>query len=178
MKKTAKRKKTAEARQRNGKAARQRAFLAAYRSTASITRAAEAAKIDRGQHYDWMAEAAYAALFAEAQKTAAQALEDEAVRRAHEGIEEPLVYQGEFTYPQVPDDDEEGNQKRDEDGKLLWKKDSKPLTIRKYSDGLLQFLLRGFNSDKYRDKGSVELSGSIDITDRLNAARQRLQNAA
>ena len=42
---------------------------------------------------------AYPALFAEAKARAVTAWEDEAVRRATEGVFEPNTYQGEFVYP-------------------------------------------------------------------------------
>jgi hypothetical protein len=84
------------------------------------------------------------------------------VRRAHIGVEEPLVYQGEFTY------------ERDAKGRRKLKK---PLFIRKYSDALMMFLLKGFKPEKYRERGSVELTGAgggpIEIVERLNAARKR-----
>lgn len=148
---------------RNGQASRQRAFLAAYCATASITKAAAAAKIDRGQHYEWLrGGTTYPEMFEDAQEVAAQTLEDEAVRRAHEGIDEPLVYQGEFTYPERVVLDENGDPSISElTGKPRTERDpdARPLAIRKYSDTLLQFLLKGFRSEKYRDRGAVELTG-------------------
>jgi hypothetical protein len=35
----------------------------------------------------------------------------------------------------------------------------RPLAIRRYSDGMMQFLLRGFMPTKYRENTSLELSG-------------------
>lgn len=135
----------AEAKEKRG-LSKQPAFLAAYIASASVTKAAKAAKIDRALHYRWLAEdEAYAQAFAAAQREAAQALEDEAVRRAHEGHEEPLTYQGQFSYPV---DEKTGKRK----------KGAKPLAITRYSDGLLQFLLKGFRPEKYAHK-SVEISG-------------------
>jgi len=104
-----------------------RAFLAAYRQTASITKAAAAAKIDRKVHYQWLEKwPAYKAAFARAQEEAAQLLEDEAVRRATEGTLEPVFYQG-----------------------------IKCGAVRRYSDGLMQFLLRGFKPQKYSSKAEI-----------------------
>jgi len=42
------------------------------------------------------------------------------------------------------------------------------------SDTVLLFLARGAMPNKYRDRTSVELSGSIDIAGRLQEGRQRL----
>lgn len=45
-------------------------------------------------HYDWMAEPAYAAAFAETEPRAHRTLEDEAVRRAHQGLRKAVRYKG------------------------------------------------------------------------------------
>lgn len=114
---------------RNDANAKARAFLAAYRMTASITRAAAAAKIDRTIHYRWLEKSeSYRKDFEAAAEEAAQVLEDEAVRRATEGTLEPVFYQG-----------------------------IKCGAVRRYSDGLMQFLLRGFRPQKYSSK--AEISG-------------------
>lgn len=145
------------------------AFLAAFRATASITKAARAAKIDRHLHYDWLEDyPEYAAAFERAKEDAAQTLEDEAVRRAHAGTEEPVIYQGALCYEWVEVIDKETGEV------LTRKRKSKPLTVRKFSDPLLMFLLKGFRPDKYRDNSKVEISGSVDIVERLAAARKRL----
>ena len=125
-----------------------RAFLAAYRQTASITRAAAAARIDRGMHYRWLANENYRKAFEAAQDVAAQILEDEAVRRATEGVLEPVFYQGE-----------------------------KCGAVRRYSDGLMQFLLRGFRPQKYASR--TELTGpnggplEVSLADVMLARRRK-----
>jgi hypothetical protein len=46
-------------------------------------------------HYDWLgADPAYAAAYAEAEPRAQQTLEDEAVRRAHQGLRRAVRYKG------------------------------------------------------------------------------------
>lgn len=138
------------------RAARQRAVLAAFRTTASVTRACKAAEVSRRQHYVWLAEdAEYRQAFEEAKPEAAQMLEDEAVRRAYRGYDEPITFQGSFTYPQKRD--QEGRLLRDEQGAPIL--ESKPLCIRKHSDSLLMFLLRAWRPDKYRENFKGELSG-------------------
>ena len=127
----------------------QRAFLKSFGVTGSITKAAEAAQVDRSQHYRWLDDAVYSEAFDGAREEAAQTLEDEAVKRAHEGVLEPVFYKG------------------------------KPAgAVRKYSDSLLVFLLKGFRPEKYRDRGSVEVTGAggapLEIVARLNAGRDRL----
>jgi hypothetical protein len=128
-------------------------FLAAYRVTCSIGKAAAAAGIERGMHYRRLkSDPAYKAAFEEAHEIAIQALEDEAVRRAHEGVKKPLVYQGQFTYAEY---DEETR-----------KPIGEPLAIREYSDSLLMFLLRGARPEKYRERHTVsgENGGPIEAT--------------
>jgi hypothetical protein len=109
---------------------KQAPFLAAFCTCARIDKAAKAAKIDRSLHYRWLKEDAdYPAAFRVASDHAAQTLEDEATRRANEGVLEPKFYQGE-----------------------------KCGSIRRYSDGLMQFLLSGLRPEKY-GRRSLEVSG-------------------
>ena len=42
------------------------------------------------------------------------------------------------------------------------------------SDTLLMFIARGAMPDKYRDRASVDVSGTINLADRLKVADQRL----
>lgn len=108
-----------------------RAFLAAYSTCASIRKAAEYSDIDRSTHYVWMREdPLYAEAFETAKVLAAESLEDEAVRRAHEGTLKP-VYQG---------------------GKLVGH-------INEYSDTLMIFLLKGKMPEKYRERYEQHLTG-------------------
>lgn len=110
-------------------AAKARAFLAAYRRTCNITRAAAAAGIGSRQHYRWLERyPKYKAAFERAQVVAGDYLESVAVKRATRGWEEPVFYQGM------------------ECGR-----------VRRFDGGLLQFLLRGAKPEKY--KQSAELTG-------------------
>ena len=76
----------------------------------------------------------------------ADMLEDEAVRRAKDGVERP-VYQG---------------------GKLVGH-------VQEYSDTLLIFLLKGARPEKYRDRVQRELSGPGGQTIQLITSVPRLQ---
>lgn len=122
-------------------------FLRCYRETGSVTKAAEAADISRSIHYRRLAnDPKYAAAFAEAHEEAIAVLEDEAIRRAVEGVDEPVVYKGSFQWTNM-----------DDDGNPV----GKPLCIRKYSDSLLQFLLRGARPEKYRERFSGEIASTV-----------------
>jgi hypothetical protein len=73
----------------------QRRFLLCFEACDSVTVAARWAKIHRQNHYDWMdADPVYAEAFALAEPRAQRTLEDEAVRRAHQGIRRAVRYKG------------------------------------------------------------------------------------
>ena len=157
---------------------RQSAFLAAFGVSGRVSKAAKACKIERNMHYRWMADdPAYPALFADAKARAVQAWEDEAVRRANEGVFEPTTHQGAFVYPV------KGFAKNPETGlpdpdRPIYGKT--PYGVMKASDRLLEFLLRGAKPETYREQRSVEITGagggpiSLQLVERLNAARKRL----
>jgi hypothetical protein len=74
---------------------KQKRFLLCFEACASVTVAARWAKIHRSNHYQWLEECpAYANAFAEAQPRAERTLEDEAVRRAHQGLRRAIRYKG------------------------------------------------------------------------------------
>ena len=108
---------------------RQDAFLKEYKLCATVTHAAKLANIGRQTHYDWLRkDEEYQVAFAEAEIAATDALVAEARRRATQGVEESVYYQGEVVG-----------------------------TIRKYSDTLLIFLLKGALPEVYRER--YEISG-------------------
>jgi hypothetical protein len=99
----------------------------------NVTRAAEAAGVSRRAPYDWRADdASFAEAWDEALEAACDALEAEARRRAYEGWEEP-VYQK---------------------GALVGR-------IRKYSDRLLEVLLRAHRPEKYRETVRIRSGRSV-----------------
>lgn len=164
---------------------RQSAFLAAFSVSGRVAHAAKASRQERDLHYRWMKDdPAYPALFAEAKARAVTAWEDEAVRRATEGVFEPNTYQGEFVYPVkgYEVDPETGKFRENCLGNRIPIYGKKPLGMMKLSDRLLEFLLRGNKQETYRDRGTVELTGKdggpIEIVERLNAGRQRIAKAA
>jgi hypothetical protein len=118
------------------------AFLHGYALTGSVKFAAHAAKVKRANHYDWKAnDALYAEAFKLAEAMAADALVDEAKRRAQFGVEDYILYQGEVvTIERV-----------DADGVVT----RAPLMKRKYSDSLLQFLLEGLKPDTFHERREI-----------------------
>jgi len=103
---------------------KQRALLAAYAACGSLRAAAKASGVARSNHdRGWIHDEAYAKAFREAKERASEFLEDEARRRAVEGVLEPVFYEGDVC----------GHKRR-------------------YSDTLLIFLLKGNNPEKFGDR--------------------------
>lgn len=148
------------------------AFCAALAETGIVRRACEAIGCSRQQVYLWRREMPdFAADWDEALKIGITALEDEAHRRAFEGVDEPLTHKGQFTYLREDVIGEDGQPvisevtlepvtriRRDKDGKPM------VATISKASDTLAIFLLKAHNPEKYRDNSRVEHAGSIELT--------------
>jgi hypothetical protein len=110
---------------------RKEAFLKALAQGLSVTRATEAAVIARTTVYYWRQhDPVFAQEWENAMEASADLLEDEARRRAVEGVEENIYY----------------------GGKVVG-------AARKYSDSLLTMLLKGRRPSVYRDRLSAELSG-------------------
>jgi len=107
------------------------AFLAAYAIRGTIVSAAKDANIVPKTHYNWLRQEpeaeAYKLAFEAAKAQLGPMLEDEAVRRAMDGVDEPIYQQG-----------------------------VKVGTKRRYSDVLLIFLLKGIYPDKYRERMGIQ----------------------
>lgn len=123
-------------------------LLAAYAKTGNVTIACLAAKVSRNSHYRWLeTDPTYQKAFDLAQREADDYLEAEARRRALDGIDEPVIYQGELMGEKVEYND------TPEKNHFI------PLTVKKYSDTLLIFLMKGARPEKYRDNHRHEISG-------------------
>jgi hypothetical protein len=110
------------------KAAVQEKFLAHLRETANISRSADFAGVTRDQFYWWKKEdPEFAKRWEEAWELGYDVLEQKCADRAFDGYLEPVFWQG----VQVA-------------------------TIRKFSDSLAQFLLRGNKSGKFKDRVETE----------------------
>jgi hypothetical protein len=101
--------------------ARQECFLQTLAETGSVIDAVCVAGTSRTRVYELRkVDPAFSAAWAEAEDIAADRLEDEARRRAVEGVPEPVVSGGKLV--------------RDDSGQ--------PIAVRRYSDGLLMALLK------------------------------------
>lgn len=100
---------------------RQERFLQALANTGSVTAATAIVNTSRTRVYELRrTDTAFAAAWDEAEEIATDRLEDEARRRAIEGVAEPLVSAG----------------------KIVRGDDGQPITVRRYSDNLLLALLK------------------------------------
>jgi hypothetical protein len=107
-------------------------FLQVLRDTGgNVSRACMAIGQNRRRVYEWREkDPVFAQAWDEAVDSGTDELEEEARRRAFSGVDEPVFYQGEQCGE-----------------------------VRKYSDTLLIFLLKGRRPDKYRENVRTELTG-------------------
>jgi hypothetical protein len=111
-------------------------FLEALRNGASISSAAKSAAYGRTSIYQWRKDNAdFAAAWDEALDEGTDVLEDEVMRRARDGVDEPRFYEGEVCG-----------------------------YVRKYSDTLAIFLLKARRPEKYGDKAEHKVSDNLTIT--------------
>lgn len=122
----------------------QEAFLAAYEKHGTLTHAAREAGVHPSYHHKWIEiDPDYPAKFKEAHRSSVDHLEREARRRAIEGVEEPTG----------------------------WYKGEPGGFVKRYSDTLLIFLLKGALPDKYKDRhehtgkngGPIEVQSTVTI---------------
>lgn len=117
-------------------------FLAELAASGNVRASCEVAQISRKTAYQTRTKhAAFAQAWDDALDEAADLLEQEARRRAYEGWEEPVF------------------------GSLGKGSGSGEIgAVRKYSDTLLIFLLKGARPEKYRERSDVKHSGHIDVS--------------
>lgn len=123
------------------------AFLAAYAECGTITRAAEIADCDRNAHNYWLEhDRAYPERFAQAERQASDRLEQEARRRAVDGLQKVKFHQGRPIMVQDP------NFPNDQSKQI-------PYVEHEYSDMLLVVLLNANRPDKFRRNVDVTSGG-------------------
>ncbi len=127
-------------------AANRHKFIEALALTANVTAACKLARVGRNVIYEWRKDdPSFKADWDEATELGTDALEDEAVRRAHQGTRKPVHYGG-----------------------------KKVGTVRKYSDTLLIFLLKGRRPEKFRERfDNHPGNGFIDLLRYLKTAGGR-----
>ena len=111
-------------------------MLRAMAQIGMVGKACEAAGIYSDLHYSWMyADPSYAAAFEQARQIAGDKAEEEVYRRAFEGFDHPVIYEGKIT-----------------------------TTYKAYSDNLAMFFLKGLRPERYRDnQAAISFQGPTQI---------------
>lgn len=170
------------------------AFCAALAETANIGRACRAVGMGRTTAYEWYeGDPEFAEQWDRAMKIGITALEDEAKRRAFEGVDEPVIHQGQFQYLTEEKRRKNGRPVLDPQTKMpvmvpVYNEDGtrKVASVKKYSDSLAVVLLKAHGGEKYRDKSNVELNGSMefshlsdaDLREQITSLEQQLATTA
>jgi hypothetical protein len=122
------------------------AFCAALAESCNVGKACAAIDVARVTAYKWRAEVdGFRGAWDEALEIGVSALEDEAHRRAFEGVDKPLMHQGLVA-----------------------------TVVREYSDTLAIFLLKAHAPEKYRERSEVQLNATLNISEKLQKARERV----
>jgi hypothetical protein len=140
--------------------ARQQRFIKALSKTGNVTKAAALARASRTRIYERRrVDPVFAAAWEDAEEVAADRLEDEARRRAVEGVPEPLVSAGKLV--------------RDDDGQ--------PIIIRRYSDNLLLALIKARRPPPRQRSVHIQfpaLRSIADATDAMGAISNAVASGA
>lgn len=110
-------------------------FLAQLRLVPNVTLACDKAKISRVTAYEHRKKFdGFAAAWSDAIDESIERLEYEMHRRAYEGVDKPVIYQGEIT-----------------------------ATYKDYSDTLAIFLAKAHRPEKYRERSEIKTEGELII---------------
>lgn len=116
------------------------AFLGAFEETGMVTAACEMVGVGRSTVYEErQRNEDFAVAWADVEERSTERMEAEAYRRAVEGTSEPVVSAGEIV-----------------------------THVQKYSDSLLQFMLKARRPEKYRERMDVNHGGRIENRVRLD----------
>lgn len=144
-------------------------FLAALAQTGNIRQSCEVAGVGRTTVYTLRDEdMSFANEWEQALDESADLLEQEARRRAEQGVRRLKFHNGQLiTLPAV-----------DADGAPLLDKDNRPIMVpyveHEYSDTLMIFLLKGIRPEKYRERQQVEHTGKGGGPIEIDNARSEL----
>lgn len=134
-------------------------FLETLRLSGNVSAACKAISLRRATAYEWREQSKdFAALWDEAVETGYDLLEQEARRRAHDGLVKKKFHKN--GTPLI--DPETGKQYYE----------------REYSDTLLIFLLKGGRPEKYRERTQTELTGPGGAMPALNIYINGLPSAS
>lgn len=119
----------------------QSVFLEEFAKSANVTAACRQARIARSTLYQWQEhDEAFGLRYGQAELEANDVIRAAIFRRAIVGVDKPVIHQG----------------------RMATDTRGAPLTVKEYSDTLLIFLAKS-RMPEFRDKQSVEVSGSLDV---------------
>ena len=98
----------------------------------------------------------FAEAFSDAEAEVTDTLEKEGIRRARDGVLEPVISQG----------------------KVVMTDEGRPLQLRRYSDSLMMFLLKGRRRETYGDKREVDAKVGIDMVGAKDSLAAKFAAAA
>jgi hypothetical protein len=110
-------------------------YLRAFAKRGIVLDGLQAASVSRSAVKHWRTDDWFSDLEDAAMEEAGDRIEAEVHRRAIDGVDEPIVFQG---MPTMLTDKDSGEQRI--------------FTVKKYSDKLAETLLKGHKGEKYRDK--------------------------
>ena len=136
-----------------------KAFLSSLARLGNVRLACETAEIDRRTaYYLREADEAFAAEWDQALEDSADLLEQEARRRAEQGVQRLKFHNGAVIMVQA----------QSPEGLPLVNAEGEPIMVpyveHEYSDTLAIFLLKAIRPEKYRERADVRHSGKIDVS--------------
>lgn len=132
---------------------RVKAFLDAYAETGDVQSAAKAAGINRSMHYRRLeSDPGYRAAFEGTQRQVGENIEAAAVSRVLHGVKRQLFYKGKPIR---------------QNGRLVYETT--------YDSHLTHVLLKRFLPAEYREQVAAEISGTLNLVDRMTAAVERVR---
>lgn len=121
-------------------------FIETLRESCNVSEAARAAGIARRTAYDWRdGDAEFASAWDDAEQDAADKLEREAWRRAVEGTDKPISFQGVVT-----------------------------ASYKEYSDKMLEILLKAHRPEKFVERSKLQVDVGQDLAAIISERREKL----
>lgn len=135
---------------------RKRRFLIHYAQCGNVSKAARKVGVARKTHYSWYEkDPVYQEQFQYADEIATDRLEEEATRRAVEGVGKLKFYKGAPIMIPCDKDDENAVLMEGPDGTPMWQR---PYVEHEYSDRLLTVLLKARRPEKYMQQPKTNVS--------------------
>jgi len=140
----------------------QKLFLDAYKQRGTVRLAAQAARIPYGKHHEWLeTDPEYEPQWKEALSVIADMAEEEAIRRGIHGVDEPVIRQ-------VTRVDSGG------ESVTSWETVG---FIKRYSDRMLEMVLRALRPEKYRERVDVNARVGLSLEEIMQRGHEQSRRA-